>query len=62
MTLNCRLKLAPLVRLDKLAKVYRSGDAELVIFRELMLDVAPGEQVAVIGESGAGKSTTIDKY
>ena len=59
MTLNCRLRIAPLVRLEKLAKVYRSGETELVIFRDLMLDVIPGEQVAVIGESGAGKSTLL---
>lgn len=49
----------PLIRIEKLAKVYRSGDKDLVIFRDLALDVAPGEQVAVIGESGAGKSTLL---
>jgi len=49
----------PLVRIEKLAKVYRSGDKDLVIFRDLALEVEPGEQVAIIGESGAGKSTLL---
>jgi len=58
-TLNYRLPPEPLVRIEKLAKVYRSGDNDLVIFRDLALDVEPGEQVAIIGESGAGKSTLL---
>jgi len=48
-----------LVRIENLAKVYRSGDKDLLIFRDLGLDVAEGEQVAIIGESGAGKSTLL---
>ena len=48
-----------LVRIDKLGKVYRSGDSDLVIFRDLSLHIAAGDQVAVIGESGAGKSTLL---
>ncbi len=58
-TLHYRLPPDPLVRIEKLAKVYRSGDKDLVIFRDLALDVEPGEQVAIIGESGAGKSTLL---
>jgi lipoprotein-releasing system ATP-binding protein len=53
------LSAAPLVRIDKLAKVYSSGGKELVVFQDLMLNVATGEMVAIIGESGAGKSTLI---
>ncbi len=48
-----------MVRIENLAKVYRSGDKDLVIFHDLALEVAEGEQVAVIGESGAGKSTLL---
>jgi lipoprotein-releasing system ATP-binding protein len=48
-----------LVRVDKLGKVYRSGDSALVIFRELDLSVGAGDQVAIIGPSGAGKSTLL---
>jgi lipoprotein-releasing system ATP-binding protein len=47
------------LRIENLAKVYRSGDKDLVIFRDLQLQVAEGEQVAIIGESGAGKSTLL---
>jgi lipoprotein-releasing system ATP-binding protein len=57
--LKYRLPTAPIVRLENLGKIYRSGDRELVIFRELSLEVAVGEQIAIIGESGAGKSTLL---
>ncbi|HVW07945.1 MAG TPA: ABC transporter ATP-binding protein [Bryobacteraceae bacterium] len=49
----------PVIRLEKLTRAYRSGAAEIVVFRDLDLDVAEGEQVAVMGESGAGKSTLL---
>jgi lipoprotein-releasing system ATP-binding protein len=62
----CRFRAAKLVsvaeisiRAENLAKVYRSGEAELVIFRNLRLDVAKGERLALTGESGAGKSTLL---
>jgi len=53
--------VAPLVllRIENLAKIYRSGDKNLVIFQDLSLEVNQGEQIAVIGESGAGKSTLL---
>jgi lipoprotein-releasing system ATP-binding protein len=59
MAVKCRLRTTPLIRLENLGKVYRSGEADLVIFRNLELEVASGEQIAVIGESGAGKSTLL---
>ncbi len=50
---------APLIRIEKLTKIYRSGDSDLVIFKELCLEVALGDQIAIIGASGAGKSTLL---
>jgi lipoprotein-releasing system ATP-binding protein len=51
--------LQPYIRAEGLAKVYRSGDAELVVFAGLSLEVARGEMLALVGESGAGKSTLL---
>jgi lipoprotein-releasing system ATP-binding protein len=49
----------PLLRTVDLTRVYRSGSADLTIFRGLNLAVEPGECVAIVGESGAGKSTLL---
>lgn len=45
------------IRAANVAKRYRSGDAELVVFAGLDLAVERGERLAIVGESGAGKST-----
>src|SRR5687768_11705324 len=49
----------PYIRARNLAKKYRSGGAELVVFEGLNLDVERGEMLALVGESGAGKSTLL---
>ena len=47
------------IRAESLAKVYRSGGADVIVFNELELDVCQGERLAIIGESGSGKSTLL---
>jgi len=42
-----------------LTKKFRSGESELVVFENLELDVRRGERVAVVGASGAGKSSLL---
>src|ERR1700686_2655418 len=49
----------PALRAVGLSKVYRSGDADLVVFAGLNIEVARGEKLALVGESGAGKSTLL---
>ena len=49
----------PYIRARNLAKKYRSGGAELVVFEGLNLDVERGEMLALVGESGSGKSTLL---
>lgn len=48
-----------LLRAEKLAKRYRSGESELEIFANLDLDVRRGERLALMGPSGAGKSSLL---
>ena len=47
------------VRAEGLRKVFRSGNAELVLFENLTFQVARGEMLAIVGQSGAGKSTLL---
>jgi len=47
------------IRADSLTKIYRSGGADVVVFKNLSLQVARDERLAIIGESGVGKSTLL---
>jgi len=50
----------PLLRAEAVTKAYDTGgDALLQVLRGVDLDVFPGEIVAVMGESGTGKSTLL---
>ena len=42
-----------------IGKTVKSGDAGLVILRDIDLVVTPGEALAVVGASGSGKSTLL---
>src|SRR5437899_3634571 len=49
----------PYIRARGVTKTYRSGTIDLVVFKDLDLDVECGEMLALVGESGAGKSTLL---
>ena len=52
-------KQLEILRVDRLKKVYKSGDTDLVLFDNLSFQVRKGEMLAIVGESGSGKSSLL---
>ncbi len=49
-----------LIELQKVTRIYQSGDTEFAALRDVDLSIASGEFVAVTGSSGSGKSTLMN--
>jgi peptide/nickel transport system ATP-binding protein len=50
---------APLLAIDRLQASFRTIDGPAQVLRGVTLAVNPGERVAIVGESGCGKSVTV---
>ena len=45
-----------MIRCENLVKIYKTSDVEVVALQGLDLDVERGELMAIVGNSGSGKS------
>lgn len=53
------MNLKPALQLRSITRVYGAGEQRLEIFKNLSLEVRPGEIVALTGQSGTGKSSLL---
>src|SRR5438034_9991970 len=51
---------SPAVELRRLTKLYREGETERVVFRDVTATVGQGEIAVLVGRSGSGKSTLLN--
>ncbi len=49
-----------MISLQKVGKHYREAGADRVVLRDFSLDIPAGERLALVGRSGAGKSTVLN--
>ena len=50
----------PLIEFKTLSKIYRMGDNEVRAVDGISMQIYPGEFVAIVGQSGSGKSTCMN--
>ena len=53
-------KAEPIITCENLVKIYKTKDIEVLALQGLELEIARGELMAIIGNSGSGKSTFLN--
>jgi putative ABC transport system ATP-binding protein len=49
----------PILRCESVGRIYRSGDRDLTVLKDINFSVEPGAFLAILGPSGSGKTTLL---
>ena len=55
-----KTKRAVMLKNEHVTKVYKMGEVDLTVIKDLSLSIDDGEFVAIVGPSGSGKSTVLN--
>lgn len=58
--INSGCKGVSVLKNEHVSKVYRMGEVDLTVIKDLNLSIDDGEFVAIVGPSGSGKSTVLN--